>query len=105
MHEGQWMGISEDLKGIRVCWPATKTVTTEQNIYYDKSASSVSRLEGEEWDGFVEMKTDKPLPKNKPPVPTERLTPDAPNHPNDPKPIENQSKTDKEPSDAEICLK
>ena len=24
VHEGQWMGISEDLKGIRVYWPATK---------------------------------------------------------------------------------
>jgi len=99
------MGISEDSKGVRVYWPATKTVTTERNIYYDKTASSVSCLKGEEWDGFVEMKTDKPLPKIEPlshPVSTKTPIPDAPNQSNDPKPIENRSETDEDQSDAEI---
>ncbi|KAF8816873.1 hypothetical protein BYT27DRAFT_7054304, partial [Phlegmacium glaucopus] len=59
VREGRWIGISDESKGIRVYWPDTKSVTTEQNVYYDKTSSSVSHFKGEEWDGFVETKTDK----------------------------------------------
>ena len=30
-------------------WPDKKTVTTERNVYFDNTQSSVSCLEGEEW--------------------------------------------------------
>jgi hypothetical protein len=36
VREGQWMGISENSKGIPVYWPDKKTALTERNIYYDK---------------------------------------------------------------------
>ena len=42
--EGRWMGISDESKGVRVYWPDKKTVSTERNIYFDKTGSSVSRL-------------------------------------------------------------
>ena len=108
VREGRWMGVAEDSKGIRVYWPDKKTVTTERNIYYDKTGSSVSRLEGEEWDGFVETKTDKPnipLSQNKPLSPsasTETPKSDAPDHNNDPSPIENPSESEDSPSEAEV---
>ena len=57
--EGKWMGISDESKGVRVYWPDTKTVSTERNVYYDKTQSSVSRLEGEDWE-FTETKSHNP---------------------------------------------
>ena len=99
MHEGRWMGISEDSKGICVYWLTTKKVTTERNIYYDKTSLSVSRLKGEEWDDFVKMKTDNPLPKDEPilpPASTKTPTPDVPDSSNDQKPIDTPSETDED---------
>lgn len=83
-------------------------VTTERKIYYNKTSLSVSCLEGEEWDGFVETKTDKPLPQNEllsPSVPTETPKSDAPNPENNPKLIQTPHKSDNIQSEAEICLK
>ena len=57
--EGKWMGISDESKGVRVCWPDTKTVSTERNVYFDNTQLSVSRLEGEEWE-FTETKSHNP---------------------------------------------
>ena len=55
--EGKWMGVSDESKGMHMYWPDKKTLSTKQNIYFDKTKSSVSRLEGEEWD-FIETKSD-----------------------------------------------
>ena len=43
--EGRWMGVSDESKGVRVYWPDKKTVSTERNVYYDKTQSLVSRLD------------------------------------------------------------
>ncbi|KAF8799045.1 hypothetical protein BYT27DRAFT_7319986, partial [Phlegmacium glaucopus] len=103
VREGRWMGVADESKGIRVYWPAMKSVTTERNVYYDKTGSSVSHFEGEEWDGFVETKTDLPLPQKQSPsqIPTETPNIDTAEPSNDPKFIENQSETDADQSDAE----
>jgi hypothetical protein len=70
--EGRWLGIDERSKGFRIYWPDKRTVTTERNVYYDKSCSSACRLEGEDWE-FVETKTDAPsTPVN--PTPTQPAT-------------------------------
>ena len=61
VREGKWMGVSDESKGVRVYWPDKKTVSTERNVYFDKTSSSVPRLEGEEWE-FTETKPDKPEP-------------------------------------------
>ena len=65
------MGISDESKGVRVYWPDKKTVSTEQNVYFDKTQLSVSRLEGEELE-FTETKSDNPLisSHNPPALPT-----------------------------------
>jgi hypothetical protein len=89
--EGRWMGISEDSKGVRVYWPDKKTVTTERNIYFDKTGMSASRLEGEEWDGFTETKPDKP---DQTPVPTD------PNP--DPVPTQPPSEAEESQSESEM---
>ena len=43
---GKWLGIDDESNGVRVYWPDTKTVTVEQNTYFDNS--SADRLGGEE---------------------------------------------------------
>ena len=66
--EGRWMGISDESKGVRVYWPDKKTVSTERNVYFDKTQLSVSRLEGEELE-FTETKSDNPIiPSHNPPA-------------------------------------
>ena len=67
--EGRWLGIDERSKGFRILWPDTKTVTTERNVYHDKTCSSACRLEGEDWE-FVKTTPDLP-PIVKNPTPTE----------------------------------
>ena len=64
VREGRWMGVSDESKGVRVYWPDKKTISTEQNVYFDKTSSSVSRLKGEEWE-LTETK-----PENAPKLPT-----------------------------------
>jgi hypothetical protein len=39
--EGRWLGIDEQSKGFHIYWPDKRTVTTERNVYYNKSCSSV----------------------------------------------------------------
>ena len=46
--EGRWIGISDESKGVRVYWPVKKMVSTERNVYYDKTQSQVSCFKGEE---------------------------------------------------------
>ena len=53
------MGISDESKGVRVYWPDKKTVSTERNVYFDKTQSQVSRFEGEEWE-LTETKSHNP---------------------------------------------
>ena len=42
------MGLDDNSKGARVFWPTKRTITVEQNIYFDKSAAT-DRLEGEDY--------------------------------------------------------
>jgi hypothetical protein len=60
--EGRWMGIDDRSKGYRIYWPERQTVTVERNVHLDNTQSSVSRLEGEDWE-FVQTKTDISSPK------------------------------------------
>jgi hypothetical protein len=53
--EGRWLGVDEQSKGVQIYWLDTKSVTVEQNIYYDDA--SVSRKEGEQ-DEVVVTKID-----------------------------------------------
>jgi hypothetical protein len=57
VRQGQWLGIDERSNGCRVYWPDKQTVTTERNVYFDKTQASVECLEGEDWD-FVEPSPD-----------------------------------------------
>lgn len=50
VHEGCWIGVDEESKGAHVYWKDTCTVTVEQNIYFDRTLTSVSQLEGENWE-------------------------------------------------------
>ena len=95
--EGRWMGIDEQSKGVRVYWPDKRNVTIERNIYYDETCTSVSRFEGEDWDGFVEIETKPDSPNSKIPD-TDPLKPNAPPPDNEIPPI-NQV-PDPEPSSA-----
>jgi len=61
VREGQWIGVDNKSKGVRVYWPDKKTVSVEHNVYYDKTCSSIYWLEGEELDEFVKMKIDEPV--------------------------------------------
>ena len=62
------MGVPDESKGVRVYWPDKKSVSTEQNVYFDKTQSSVSRIEGEDWE-LTEMKSDNPpVSSHNPPV-------------------------------------
>jgi len=95
--EGRWMGIDEQSKGVRVYWPDKRNVTVERNIYYNETCMSVSRFEGEDWDGFVEIETKPDSPNSKIPD-TDLLKPNAPPPDNEIPPI-NQV-PDPEPSSA-----
>jgi len=57
------MGIDERSKGVRIYWPDKQTVSVERNVHYDKTASSILHLKGEDLDGFVKTKMDKPIPQ------------------------------------------
>jgi len=61
VREGRWIGVDDKSKGIRVYWPDKKMVSVERNIYYDKTCSSISGLEGEELEEFVKTKIDEPV--------------------------------------------
>lgn len=62
VHEGRWLGIDDESKGIHVWWPDTKTVGVERNVYYDNSCSSGSHFERERnSEGFIKMPSDEPL--------------------------------------------
>jgi hypothetical protein len=52
-------------RGYEVYWPDRRAVTVERNVYYDQTCTSVSRLEGEDWDGFVQVETKPDLPERK----------------------------------------
>jgi len=95
--EGRWMGIDKQSKGVRVYGPDKHNVTVERNIYYDETCTSVSRFEGEDWDGFVEIETKPDSPNSKIPD-TDPLKPNAPPPDNEIPPI-NQV-PDPEPSSA-----
>ena len=84
MHEGRWMGIDEQSKGVRVYWPDKMTVGVERNVYYDKLIVSVSCLKGEE-EGVVEMKTNLPnLTTSTSTVPSKNPVPTPPQVPSSP---------------------
>ena len=81
MHEGKWMGIDEQSKGMHMYWPDRMTVGVERNVYYDKTNVSVSQFEGEE-SGIIKPKTDLPnIPKPFPPVNHIPTPPRAPSPP------------------------
>ena len=68
VQEGRWMGLDEQSKGVQIYWPDKRNVGVERNVYVDKTGASASRLEGEEWDGFVETNTDTPSIPKIPPI-------------------------------------
>ena len=57
VREGRWLGVDEQSKGFRVYWLDKRTVSTERNVYHDKTCLLVDHLKGEDWE-FVEMTTD-----------------------------------------------
>jgi len=67
VQEGRWLGVDEESKGVRVYWPEMRTVTVEQNTYYNNS--STSHLEGEEDTHITEMNVDAENYQVIPPVP------------------------------------
>lgn len=80
VREGRWFGINEQSKGVRVYWPDKKFVTVERNVYYDETAASASRLEGE-IDGIIETKANvpaKPFEKMNAPTSSPTIDPPAP---------------------------
>ena len=72
VREGRWLGIDEQSMGVRIYWPDKQTVTTERNIYFDKSGLPASGPEGEE-PVLFETKSDAPRPsrtsQQNPPTP------------------------------------
>jgi hypothetical protein len=59
VREGCWLGVDEQSKGFRVYWMNKRTVSTERNVYHDKTCALVDRLEGEDWE-FIKTTTDLP---------------------------------------------
>ena len=49
VHEGRWMSIDEQSKGVRIYWPDTQTVGVERNVYVDKTGASASRWNSAMW--------------------------------------------------------
>ena len=37
VHEGKWMGIDEQSKGVCMYWPDRMMVGVKHNVYYDKT--------------------------------------------------------------------
>jgi hypothetical protein len=56
VREGCWLGVDEQLKGVQIYWPDTKSITVERNVYYDDT--SASRCEGEK--DIIVTKTNLP---------------------------------------------
>jgi Reverse transcriptase (RNA-dependent DNA polymerase) len=110
MKEGRWLGIDEQSKGFCIYRPDKWTVTTERNVYYDESCSSVCHLKGEDWE-FVETKTDKPeslTPEN--PAQTQSTMPPAIPSPNasrtpSPSPSDHDNPPDEQPVPAKRIRK
>ena len=63
------------MKGARVYWPDSKTVTVERNIYYDNS--SVSHLEEEQEPVGLTKIIAKEVPSNLPAVQTQENPDDS----------------------------
>ena len=62
------MGVPDESKGVRVYWPDKKSVSTEWNFYFNKTQSSVSHIEGEDWE-LPKVKSDNPpVSSHNPPV-------------------------------------
>src|SRR6266704_4960871 len=55
--EGKWLGVDEQSKGMQVYWSGKQSVTVKRNVYYNPTALSISRNEGEE-DEVVISKID-----------------------------------------------
>ena len=55
VHEGHWLGVDEQSKGLQIYWPDTKSITVKHNIYYDNVSASHNK--GEQ-DKVVVMKSD-----------------------------------------------
>ncbi|THH14813.1 hypothetical protein EW146_g5572 [Bondarzewia mesenterica] len=76
-HEGRWVGVDEVVKGCRVYWPQSKTVSVERNVYF---APPSERLEGEHGDMDLPGETvSTPSPVNSVPTPAQpTLKPEMP---------------------------
>ncbi|KAJ3715640.1 hypothetical protein DFJ43DRAFT_973065, partial [Lentinula guzmanii] len=60
--EGRWIGVSDANDGdksYRIYWPDTRRVSTEHNVYSDKTSAEIVRVEGENWD------IDLPIPEQR----------------------------------------
>ncbi|KAF8230914.1 hypothetical protein L208DRAFT_1137823, partial [Tricholoma matsutake] len=102
VREGRWIGVNERSSGCHVYWADKLTVTTEHNIYFDKTHASVERLKGEDWD-FVELSPDPltlaPSTSNNPSlVSTSTAPPPAPVQPEAPPEDEAPARRIRKPS-------
>src|ERR1700678_4452270 len=95
--EGRWLGIDEESKGARVYWPESKTVTVEQNTYFDNT--SANRFEEEEAVEIIKTNAVQNTPAVARAVPDNTSTADNP--PADVGNPENNDPDASESSDAE----
>jgi hypothetical protein len=83
------VGIDDSSKGCRIYWPDTKSLTVEWNVYFDKTAVSVVRLEGENINFEIEPTDLHTVPDlttlHKPDKPTQKA-PSFNEEPNEPAP-------------------
>jgi len=75
VQEGRWIGVDEQLKGVRVYWLDKKSVTVEQNVCFDRT--SASRPKGE-IDGLIGTKANAPVVPNTPSAPSSSQTTEPP---------------------------
>jgi len=90
--EGQWLGVDEQSKGVRIYWPDKRSITVERNVYYGPSDSSITQNEGED-DFPVIPQIDAPRPSNTPqdpPQPHVITPPPVPEPTNPPAPPVNE---------------
>jgi len=67
--EVHWLRINKRNKHVHVHWPERRTVTTEWNVYYDKTSASVSRLGVEEREILETQLTHQSSRRNFKPLP------------------------------------
>jgi hypothetical protein len=108
--EGHWLGVDEQSKGFQVYWPDKRTVSTERNVYHNKTCALVDRLKGEDWE-FVKTTTDLPEsstpinPTPTQPTATQAISSPTISHAPSPSPFDHQELHEEEPIPAKRIRK